>query len=83
MIDLVFSADFASFNQIVTNVIKVCLCYHPLSISFTILLYLFSLYQHVVDKILPQAMGRPLSNLSEHTERKDAFQVKNTGVVLA
>ena len=35
----------------------------------------------VVDKIPPQAIGHHRSNLSQQTEREDAFQVKSTGVV--
>jgi len=37
----------------------------------------------VVDKTPPQAIGHSRSNLSEHTEREDVFQIRSTDVVVA
>ena len=44
---------------------------------------LLTVFMFVGDKTLPQATGRPRSNLSEHTIKEVAFQVWTTGVVPA
>ena len=36
-----------------------------------------------MNKTRPQTIERPQSNLFEHTEKEDAFQVKSIGAMLA